>query len=308
MQEKILITGASGFFGSHLVRRIGAKALTPGRRELELLDAGSVQRYLESNRPVAIVHAAGVVGGIELNVRHPGRMALDNLKMGLHLLDAVARLGNIHVVLISTICVYPSGAPVPMAETCIYDGYPAQATAPYGLAKRELLSLAEALRAEFHLDFSYVIPTNLYGPGDHFDEAKSHVVPALIQRMYEAAKCAAPYIEVWGDGKATRDLLYVEDAAEAIVQVLQTGPHPLPINIGSGREVSIRELAETIKGIIGYQGEIRWDTSKPVGATRRVLDISRARQCFGFDPHTSLKDGLCKSIDWYVNHVSKVTE
>lgn len=308
MREKVLVTGASGFLGSHLANRLGESALTPGHRELDLLDPASVQRFLESHRPRAIVHAAGFVGGIGLNTQHPGRMALENLKMGLHLLEAAARLGNIHVVIISTICVYPSNAPVPMVESTIYDGYPAPDTAPYGLAKRELLSLAEALRSEFHLDFSYLIPTNLFGPGDHFEEAKSHVVPALIQRIHEAKRCAAPSIEVWGDGKATRDLLYVEDAVEAIVKILQSGPYPFPINLGSGREVSIRELVEMLKELIGYTGDIHWDTSRPVGASRRILDIARAQQHFGFTPRTPLKDGLCKSIDWYVNQVSKATE
>lgn len=302
------MTGASGFLGGHLARLLGERALTPGRRELELLDAAKVQHYLEEHRPAAIVHAAGFVGGIGLNTQHPGRMALENLKMGVHLLETAARLGKIHVVIVSTVCVYPSNAPLPTSEESIYDGYPAPETAAYGLAKRELLSLAEALRSEFQLEFSYVIPTNLYGPGDHFDDAKSHVVPALIQRLYQAARLDAPFIEVWGDGKATRDLLYVEDAAEAIVDILRSGPFPMPINIASGREVSIRELVEMLKEVIGYKGEIHWETSRPVGAGRRVLDIRRAQHSFGFAPRTSLKDGLCKSIDWYVKQTGKARE
>lgn len=302
MPDRILVTGASGFLGGHVARRLGAAVMTPGRRELDLLDAGKVHGFLETHQPKAIVHAAGFVGGIGLNVRHPGRMALENLKMGLHVLEAAARLGGVHVVVISTICVYPGEAPVPTPEGCIHDGYPASETAPYGLAKRELLSLAQALRQEFGLLFSYVIPTNLYGPGDHFDEARSHVVPALIRRIHEAKVRNTPFIDVWGDGTATRDLLYVQDAAEAIEAVLRTGPHPMPMNIGSGREVSVRELAETLKELLGYTGELRWDATRPSGAPRRVLDIGRARQCFGFDPPTTLLDGLRESIKWYLDH------
>jgi GDP-L-fucose synthase len=299
---KVLVTGGNGFFGRHLVRLLGERALCPDRSEVDLLSAGQVQAYLEAHRPESVIHAAGFVGGIGLNVLHPGRMALENLKMGMNVLEAAALAGKIHVAIISTICVYPANAPVPTGEDSIYEGFPAKDTAAYGLAKRELLSLAEALKQEFGLPYSYVIPTNLYGPGDHFEEAKSHVVPALIQRLHKAKKESLPFIEVWGDGTATRDLLYVEDAAKAVMEVLRTGPHPMPINIGSGRETSIRELVETLSALIGYRGEIRWDASRPAGASRRALDIERARACFGFHPETGLREGLGKAIAWYLSN------
>ena len=306
MLGRVLVTGGAGFFGCHLVRLLGDRALCPRRSELDLLDQFAVQSYLESNRPSAIVHAAGFVGGIGLNKRHPARMAIDNLRMGLNVLETASKTGNIHVVLISTVCVYPAEAPIPITEDSIYDGYPAEDTAAYGLAKRELLSVAQALRAECDLDFSYVIPTNLYGPGDHFEESKLHVVPALIQRISEAKRLDTPWIEVWGDGTATRDLLYVEDAAQAIVDILRTGPHPFPINLGSGRETSIRELVEILKELTSYPGDIRWDTSRPSGAKRRLLDVARARQTFGYAPKTSLRDGLRMSIDWFEDQMEKI--
>lgn len=306
MQERVLVTGGSGFLGSRLADKLGERALSPRRSELDLLDSRSVLNYLEKRRPGAIIHAAGFVGGIGLNTRHPGRMAVENLRMGLNILEEAARLEHIHVVVVSTICVYPSNAAVPITENSIYEGYPAKDTAAYGLAKRELLSVGEALRTEFGLDFSYVIPTNLYGPGDHFDEAKSHVVPALIKRIHEAKESGAPFISVWGDGTATRDLLYVDDAADAIVKIVDSGPFPFPLNIGSGRELSIRELVMTLKSLIGYEGEIRWDTSRPSGASRRLLDIGRAKEAFQFAPRVLIEDGLRKSIDWYTDRMRMV--
>jgi GDP-L-fucose synthase len=303
--EKVLVTGAGGFFGGHIARRLGGDCITPRSSELNLLDSSAVEAYLRTHSPRAVVHAAGFVGGIGLNKQHPGRMALDNLKMGLNILEAAAKLGDIHVVLISTICVYPADAAIPMREDGIYEGYPAQDTAAYGLAKRELLSLAQALRAEFNLKFSYVIPTNLYGPEDHFDPSKSHVVPALIERIHQAKASNTPSIEVWGDGTATRDLLYAEDAAEAIALILKQGPFPEPINIGSGRETSVRELVETIRDLMEYKGDIEWNTGRPAGAARRLLDITRAQNRFGFAPQTRLKDGLKQSIDWYESNISQ---
>ena len=303
--QKTLVTGAAGFFGSHIVKRLDQHALTPTRAELNLLDMAAVEDYLASHRPDAIIHAAGFVGGIGLNKQHPGRMALDNLRMGLNVLEAAARLGEMHVVLISTICVYPADAPLPMAESAIYEGFPAGDTAAYGLAKRELLSVAQALREEFGLGFTYIIPTNLYGPGDHFEPSKSHVVPALIERIYNAKLANAPSIEVWGDGTATRDLLYVEDAAEAIVQIVEHGPFAQAMNIGSGRETSIRELVETLKDLMHYSGQIEWNSSRPAGASRRLLDIERAQQQFGFAPQTSLQVGLRKSIEWYESRIGQ---
>lgn len=299
----ILLTGSSGFFGHHLALAFGPDCLTPARQELDLLDDEATRSYLERHRPRAVVHAAGFVGGIELNRAHPGRMASENLRMGLNLLEAASRVDGVHVVIISTVCVYPENAPIPTSENEIWSGYPAPETAPYGLAKRELLSLVQALHDEYGLPFSYLIPTNLYGPGDHFEPEKSHVVPALIKRFREAALHGVRVVEAWGDGTATRDLLFVDDAARAVADVVRLGPFPEPINLASGREVPMRELAETIAEAASYRGEIHWDPSKPSGAPRRALDGTRAEALFGFRPQVSLTEGLRRTIDWYVDTV-----
>jgi len=301
MTRRILLTGAHGFLGRHLRARLegsGDELLCPTRSELDLLDFHATKAFFTKRAVTHAIHAAGFVGGIGLNEAHPGRMATENLRMGLNVLEGASQGGKAHVTIVSTICVYPEKAPVPIAESSVYEGYPAPATAPYGLAKRELLSVAEALSRESDLTFAYVIPTNLYGPGDHFDEAKSHVVPALIRRAIEARRNEVKEIVVWGDGTATRDLLFVTDAARAIGETLDRG-HGRPINIGSGREISIRELAETICELTGYGGQLVWDKTKPAGAPRRTLDTTLARELIGFSPEVDIRDGLRRTIAWY---------
>jgi GDP-L-fucose synthase len=291
------LTGASGFFGSHIREALGG-ALCPSRRELDLLDLEKTTRYLAGNAVTHVVHAAGFVGGIGLNQAHPGRMATENLRMGLNVLEAAAAKGGVHVTIISTICVYPESAATPTREDAMYDGYPSPVTAPYGLAKRALHSVADALAKEKRITYAYVVPTNLYGPRDHFDEAKSHVVPALLRRALEATKRKDPEIVVWGDGSATRDLLYASDAARGVAATLERG-HGLVINLGSGREVSIKELAETICRVVGFEGRLVWDPTKPQGAPRRALDASRAREVLGFRPEIDLEEGLRRTLMWY---------
>lgn len=301
--DKILLTGSSGFLGRHVAVALGPDCLAPARGELDLLDDEATRSYLDRHRPRVMVHAAGFVGGIGLNRAHPLRIACENLRMGLNLLEAAAHVGRVHVVIISTVCVYSENARVPTSENEIWSGYLAPETAPYGLAKRELLSLAQALGDEYGLPFSYLIPTNLYGPGDHFEPEKSHVVPALIQRFREAVRQGVRVVEAWGDGTATRDLLFVEDAARAITTVVRLGPFPEPINLASSQELSMRELAETIADAAGYRGAIHWDPSKPSGAPRHALDGTRAEDRFGFRPQASLTEGLRRTIDWYVETV-----
>jgi GDP-L-fucose synthase len=296
----IWITGGSGFFGRTIAARLGGRALVTPRSEVDLLGLASTRRFVDRGGFDAIVHAAGFVGGIGLNQQHPGRMATDNLRMGLNLLEAAALRGGLHVVIVSTVCVYPESAPVPTPETAMFDGFPSEVTSFYGIAKRTLLTLAEGLRREHGLSYTYVIPTNLYGPGDHFEEEKSHVVPALIKRALAARDARAPELVVWGDGSQTRDLLYVEDAADGIERALERSRSGGVYNLSSGVETSIRTLAETICRLVGFEGRLVWDPSKPGGAPRRALDPDRARRELGFAARTQLDEGLRRTIDWYV--------
>ena len=299
----ILVTGGHGFLGRWIVRELGARPhLAPKRSELNLLDGAATARYLEVNRITQVIHAAGFVGGIGLHREHPGRVASENLLMGVNLLRAAAeRAQPCHVVIVSTVCAYPEFAPIPTPEDALYDGFPAKDTAAYGLAKRELHSLAGALSAEFGMTYSYVIPTNLYGPGDHFDDKMSHVVPALIRRAHDARQAGAESIVVWGDGTATRDQLFVEDCARGLVLATdRVESRGEIINLGSGHEVTIRSLAETICRHVGYRGRLEWDATKPQGARRRALHPDKARRLLGFEARTSLDEGLRKTIDWYL--------
>ena len=301
----ILVTGGHGFLGRALVRQLGARPhLAPRSGELDLLDAGATARYLETHGVSHVIHAAGFVGGIGLHRAHPGRVAADNLLMGLNVLQAAAKLPTpAHVVIVSTVCAYPEAAPIPTPESSLYDGYPSPDTAAYGLAKRELHSLAGALAAEFGLRYTYVIPTNLYGPGDHFDEARSHVVPALIRRADEARLAARERLVVWGDGTATRDLLYVDDCARGLLRALDTpAAQGEIVNLASGEEVPIRTLAETICRHAGFAGRLEFDPTKPQGAPRRALDPAKARRLLDFRPAVTLDEGLRRTVDWYTEH------
>lgn len=300
----ILVTGGHGFLGRSVVRQLGDRPhLAPTHGELDLLDAAAVGRYLKVNAVRAVIHAAGYVGGIGLHRSEPGRVALENLLMGVNVLQAASRLDlAIHVVIVSTVCAYPEFAPIPTPERSLYDGYPAADTAPYGLAKRQLHSLAGALAKEGGLTSSYVIPTNLYGPGDHFDESRSHVVPALIRRSYEARRDGAKEMVIWGDGTATRDLLYVDDCARGLVAAMDaSAARSEVVNLSVGEEVSIRRLAETIRDRVGFDGVLVWDPTKPQGAPRRALDPAKARSLLDFLPRVALDEGLARTVDWYVN-------
>jgi GDP-L-fucose synthase len=298
-----LITGGSGFLGRHLVHaleRTGKwRIVAPRSRELNLLNYNQTFEYLQDNDVQHIVHAAGLVGGIGLNKSMPGRMITDNLRMGLNIVESAANRGNVRVSIISTVCVYPEKAAVPTPESAMFDGYPAPDTAPYGIAKRTLWTVADSLCRERGLSYRYIIPTNLYGPGDHFDGEKAHVVPALIQRVLEAVRDGKKELTVWGDGSPTRDLLFIDDAVQGIMLAHQHPARTLTVNLSSGREISIRELAELICRLTGFKGQLVWDKDKPSGAPRRRLDGSRAKELLDFEPGTDLSDGLIHTIEWY---------
>ena len=300
----ILVTGAHGFLGRWIVRQLGSRPhLAPGSAQLNLLNAAGLAAYLAEHGVTRIIHAAGFVGGIGLHRQHPGRVASDNLIMGANVLREASRLASgCHVVIVSTVCAYPEAAPIPTPESSLYDGYPSSDTAAYGLAKRELHSLAAALSAEFGLTFSYVIPTNLYGPEDHFEEDKSHVVPALIRRATEARDGGRSSLVVWGDGSATRDLLYVEDCARGLIEAMDRAQAQGEIiNLSSGHETSIKTLASTICRHVGYTGRLEWDVSKPQGAARRALDPTKAQHLLGFESLIPVEEGLRRTVDWYMN-------
>lgn len=300
----LLILGGSGFLGRHLQRLAPPGFLAPRSSELDLLDFEACVRYFAEHRPAHVVHAAGFVGGIGLNKENPGRMATDNLRMGLNVLEAAARAELPHVLVVSTVCVFPKDAPIPTAESSMWDGAPAEDTMPYGAAKRMLHTIADGLHRQYGTGYTYVIPTNLYGPGDHFDEAKSHVVPALLKRADEAKRAGLKELVVWGDGSQTRDLLYVEDAAKAILQ-MALGPATNDVfNLSSGRETSIRQLAEAVCKVSGFEGELVWDTTKPGGAPRRGLCGKKTQERFGFQAETGLEEGLAKTYNWYLENVA----
>src|SRR5258707_1968921 len=306
-QPRVLVTGGSGFLGKHvldiLARRGYQNVTAPRPADYDLTRSDQVAACIRDLRPDAIVHLAAVVGGIGANRARPGEFFYQNLVMGAELMEQ-ARVGDVQkFVAIGTICAYPKFSPVPFREEDIWSGYPEETNAPYGLAKKMLLVQGQAYRQEYDFNSIYLLPTNLYGPGDNFDPASSHVIPAIIKECADAMRDNVPYIEVWGDGTPTREFLYIKDAAEAIVMAAERYNGDQPVNLGSGEEISIRDLVTTIAELTGYHGEIRFDTSKPNGQPRRKLDTSRARDWFGFESKTNFREGLRAEIEWYLNRV-----
>lgn len=302
-QTRFVVTGGAGFLGRVVVERLrrrGATAvITPRSREYDLRREADIVRLLEQQRPEVIIHLAAVVGGIGANRANPGKFFYDNLIMGIQLMEQARLAGARKLVVAGTVCAYPKFARVPFREDDLWDGYPEETNAPYGLAKKMLLVQAQAYRQQYAFNAIYLLPVNLYGPGDNFDPDSSHVIPALIRKCLEAKRAGAPALEVWGTGSATREFLYVDDCAEGILLAAERYDKPEPVNLGSGQEISIKELALTIARLTGFTGEIRWDTSKPDGQPRRCLDTSRARAEFGFQAQTSFEEGLRRTIEWY---------
>jgi len=304
--QTILVTGGSGFLGRRVVAELRERGyrdiIAPRSTEYDLRREAEVIDLLDHCKPEAIIHLAAVVGGIGANSAHPGQFFYDNLMMGVQLMEHARRQGVAKFLAVGTVCAYPKFTPVPFTEDRLWDGYPEETNAPYGLAKKMLLVQAQAYRQEFGFNAIYLLPVNLYGPGDNFDPETSHVIPALIKKCVDAADSGAEEIINWGDGSASREFLYVDDAAEGIVLALERYDDDAPVNLGSGKEITIRNLTTTIAELCGFKGRILWDASKPNGQPRRCLDVSRARQHFGFQATTEFRDGLERTVGWYRAH------
>src|SRR5437773_4236993 len=291
----VLVTGGGGFLGSHLVERLRAEGHDPfvaRRRDFDLTVAADVERLFADARPELVFHLAAEVGGIGANRANPGRYWYANVLMGTHILEQSRLAGVGKLVLLGTICAYPKFAPVPFHEDDLWNGYPEETNAPYGIAKKMLLVQGQAYRLQYGFRAIHLLPVNLYGPYDNFDPASSHVIPALIKKFLEAVESGARTVVCWGTGNATREFLYVEDCARAIVDASERYDGPEPVNIGAGFEISIHDLPELIAELVGYSGEITFDTTKPDGQPRRSLDVTRARDAFGFTASTGFREGL----------------
>lgn len=307
--KRIVVTGGAGFLGSHLVAKLKSKGYkhvqVPTIEQYDFVKMEDVRRMYDEMKPDAVIHLAAVVGGIGANRENPGRFFYDNLMMGAQLMG-IARLKGVQkFVALGTICCYPKFTPVPFKEDDLWNGYPEETNAPYGLAKKMLLVQSDSYRRQYGFNSIFLMPVNLYGPGDNFDPKSSHVIPALILKCVDAIKQDKKEITVWGTGKATREFLYVEDAAEGIILALEKYEKSDPVNLGAGFEISIKELAELIARLSGFKGKIVWDASKPDGQPRRCLDTSRALKEFGFKSGTNFEQGLKKTIEWYRNTAVK---
>lgn len=301
-RQKVVVTGGTGFLGRHVaaeLARAGAEVVALGSDHYDLRRRTDTDRMLAEHMPAAVVHLAAVVGGIGANRAQPGRFFYDNALMGIQLVEACRLAGVAKTVVAGTVCAYPEHTPVPFNEDDLWNGYPEATNAAYGLAKKMLLAQAQAYRQEYGMNVVYLLPVNLYGPGDNFDLETGHVIPAMIRRFTEARDRQAPSVSLWGDGSATREFLFVTDAARAFRLALERYDGADPVNVGSGEEVRIRDLAGQVQGATGYDGSILWDTTKPNGQPRRRLSTERARRCFGFDARVGLEEGLRQTVAWW---------
>jgi GDP-L-fucose synthase len=301
--KRIVVTGGAGFLGSFVVERLketgAGEIFVPRSADYNLVDRDACKRLYRDAKPDIVIHLAAKVGGIGANRENPGSFFYENLMMGAQLIEEGRLFGLKKFVAIGTICAYPKFTPVPFREEELWNGYPEETNAPYGLAKKMLLVQSQAYRQQYGFNSIYLLPVNLYGPKDNFDPASSHVIPALIKKCFDAVGANAPSITVWGTGKATREFLYVEDAAKGIVLAAEKYDKPEPVNLGAGFEISIKDLVDVIVRLTGFKGEVIWDASKPDGQPRRCLDTGRAFDEFGFRAVTSFEQGLKKTIDWY---------
>jgi GDP-L-fucose synthase len=303
--QRIVVTGGAGFLGravTRVLRERGVPAdriVVPRRRDFDLTIEADVERLYDVARPDVVIHLAAEVGGIGANMAHPGRFFYANMAMGLHLVEHARRRGLRKFVHTGTVCAYPKHCPIPFREESIWDGYPEETNAPYGVAKKAVFVMLDGYRREYGLASAVVVPVNLYGPGDNFDPASSHVIPALIRKCEEARRAGAPEVVCWGTGAATREFLYVDDAAEGVVRAAEAMEEPVPINLGGGTEIAIRDLVGKIARACGYGGRITWDTSKPDGQPRRGLDIARARELLGWSPRQDFDTGLATTVAWW---------
>ena len=309
LNEKLLITGGAGFLGRRVVeafRVCGYKNIfVPRSEQFDLKEQSAVRQLIAESQPAKVVHLAARVGGIEANQKNPGRFFYDNAMMGIMLMEEARRAGVDKFVSVGTICAYPKYAPIPFSENDLWQGYPEETNAPYGLAKKMLLVQGQAYRKQYNFNAIYLLPANLYGPADNFDPESSHVIPSLIKKFVQAAGSGIDEVEVWGDGSATREFLFVDDCARAIVLATEKYDNFEPVNIGTGSEISIKELVALIVRLINFQGKIIWNNSKLVGQPRRKLDTTRAKNFFGFESQITLAQGLEQTIDWYkAQHVN----
>jgi GDP-L-fucose synthase len=301
--QRVIVTGGAGFLGSYVVEKLRQRGVetifTPRRREYDLVQLSDIQRLYREAQPDLVIHLAAVVGGIGANRANPGRYFYENLMMGAQLMEA-ARLHQISkFVAIGTICAYPKSTPVPFREEDLWNGYPEETNAPYGLAKKMMLVQSQAYREQYGFRSIYLLPVNLYGPRDNFDLTSSHVIPALIRKCLEAVETGADRVVCWGSGKATREFLHAADCAEGILLAAERYDSPEPVNLGAGFEISIRDLATLIARLTGFEGELVWDPAQPDGQPRRCLDVTRAFREFGFQARISFEEGLRETIDWY---------